>query len=99
MALAHHPHHTPSHRFGRVLAQSLVEAAALSLFINMEPQNAVPSQFTLPALLECLPVSWSFRPLLDASTLNSLHCASKALCLTSPKLAEGLKIDLTKQGV
>ena len=64
----------------------------------MEPQNAVvPSQFTLPGLLESLPDL--FRPLLDASTLNSLHRTCKSLRLTSQKLAEGLKIDFTKQGV
>ena len=64
----------------------------------MEPHNAaVPSQLTLPALLECLPDP--FRPLLDARTLNSLHRTSKSLRLTSQKLAAGLKIDLMKQGV
>ena len=64
----------------------------------MEPQNAVvPSHVTLPALLERLPDL--FRPLLDASTLKSLHGTSKSLRLTSQKLAAGLKIDLTKQGV
>ena len=64
----------------------------------MEPQNAeVPCQLTLPALLESLPDL--FRPLLDASSLESLHRTSKSLRLTSQKLAEGIKIDFPRQGV
>ena len=53
---------------------------------------------TLPSLLDLLPDP--FRPWLNVSTLSSLHRTSKALRLvTSKKLAEGLKIDLTRQGV
>ena len=92
--------HTTNHTTHRTLSQVYFWPRRWRTFSssrNMEPQNSVPSQVTLPALLECLPDP--FRPLLAASTLNGLRCASKELCLMSPKLADGLKIDLTKKGV